>query len=516
MTTAVNPGDVAPGEHLFGNLGRAPQFGLTRWLGPFGTWIVYGGMAVVALVSMKSLLAASAITVALVLLLGLMSIRNPRTKQNLLTIVNVRIAVMRTRRRRAHVYRAGPFGQIPHGKYQLPGIGAPTKVTGWTDPHQREFAVVHLPPVNDHTVVMTADPDGGALVDPEQTDQRVARYGWWLAQLGKIPGLRQAVVTMEVTRESVHRLSREFEVTEAADAHPLPKAVAEEILQTYPSQSQSTRGYISLTFSGAGPSGRRSPDEVGHDLQVRMPGLVGALKGTGAGAVRPASVADLCEIVHAAYVPAAAERIAHARAHGHRLPLDWENIGPATMQESLEDLWHEGYRSKTWVLVDPPDGYFKENILAELLTPHASIDRFRLTTIYHPLGPIRTTQAVNAGVNASGRRVAKPNADAADEKMHAVAKQTASEVANGASLLNFSVLLTATVGPGVDYEGKPVSTADRLRIASADVEALCAAAGLNVRPLAAQAAGFALGLGVLGAIPSNYLRIPAEMASGLS
>lgn len=514
MTAAVNPSEVPPGGHLYGNLARPPVFGLTRWLGPVGTKLIYLGMGAAALASMKSLLAAALIVAGTAVLIALMSARN-RYHQNGLTLANIKIGKFRTRRRKAHIYRAGPYGQIPHGKYQLPGIAAPTQVTEWQTPHQTDFAVVTIPEINDHTVVMTTDPDGGSLVDPEQTDQRVSRNALWLAQLGRISGCVQATLTLEVARDSGSRLRQEVQSQEAKDVHPFAHDVGEEIIDTYPEESYTTRGYASITFAGHGPSGRRNPDEIGRDLQVRMAGLVSSLNGTGAGAVRPASVADLSEIVHTAFNPDAANTIAEARAHGRRLPLSWDNIGPAAMHEFLElgHLWHDGHLSKVWTLVDPPDGYFREDILEDLLSPHPNIDRFRLTTLYHPLGPIRTAQAVKSAVNNASRRVDKPRADANDIKDLAVAQQTANEVAHGAGLLNFSSLITATVGPGVDYEGRTVLPVDRMRVASAEVEALCAGAGLTVRPLWGEmSAGFTIGLGVLGIIPSRYQSIDLDVS----
>lgn len=484
-------------------LDRPPQFGLTRQLGPVGTALVFGGMALVALLIRVSLFAAIVVVAVDGLALAVLSIRDTHHR-NGLTRIATRAGWWRTRHRRAHVYRAGPYGQIPHGHCQLPGVAAQTTLTEWRDSYDRPFALVTVPSTDDHTVVLTTDPDGAALVDQEAIDVKVARYSLLLGRLGSLPKLVGASVIVETAPDSGTRLRREVETNADADASPIAQAMLSEIVQTYQIQSYTVRDCVTMTFSGAGPEGRRSPDRVGRDLATRLPGLVGALNGTGAGAVRPATAADVAETVHTAYDPAAARAFDAARAMGEPLVVPWEDVGPSATQAGWEAYRHDAGMSVTYEVTGMPPGPFRETLLVDLLAPHPDIDRKRVAVLYRPLSPAAATRAVDAAVNNAERRAKRPRSTGTDKKVKRAADQVAAEVADGAGLLNFSILITVTV-----------TDPSRLVQARAAVEASCAAARLTVRPVyGSQDSAFAFAL-PLGLVPSRHLRVPSELRAAL-
>ena len=73
---------------------------------------------------------------------------------------------------------------------------------------------------------------------------------------------------------------------------------------------------------------RRSATELAHDLATRLGGITQRLHATGAGVAMPVDAQRLCEIVHAAYNPRAAELLEEARASGGPAELAWEDVGP--------------------------------------------------------------------------------------------------------------------------------------------------------------------------------------------
>jgi hypothetical protein len=481
---------------------RPPQFGLTRKLGPLGTGIVFGVMAVVAILSRLTLLGSAIVLLIGGMLLAALTVRDEHNN-NGLTRAARKVGWWRTRRRQANVYRSGPYGKLPHGRRQLPGIAARLLLTGWNDSLGREFAVVTSPVTNDHTVTMTTDPDGAALVDQPDVDTKVARYGLLLGGLGAVPGLVGASVMVENGPDSGNQLRREIETQGDPDAHVIAQAYLAEVGQTYPANATVPRSCVALTFTGVGPEGRRKPDEVARDLATRVPGLMDRLRGTGAGAVRSATPADVAEIVHTAYNPAAARQFDEAKAAGSPWVVPWADAGPTAMEAGWEWFRHDRAVSCTYGVTQMPTGAFREGLLAGLLAPHPDIDRTRVTINYRPLTPAATTKAVDAAVSNAERRVKRARSTAVDEKVHEAAKQVAAEVADGAGLLYFSMLVTVTV-----------TDPRRLVRAKAAMESACAAARLTVAPLyGSQPAGFACALAPLGLGPSLHklLLVPAEL-----
>ena len=66
---------------------------------------------------------------------------------------------------------------------------------------------------------------------------------------------------------------------------------------------------------------RRGATETAHDLATRLGGITQRLHATGAGVAMPVDAQRLCEIVHAAYNPRAAELLEEARALAS--PRNW-------------------------------------------------------------------------------------------------------------------------------------------------------------------------------------------------
>jgi hypothetical protein len=183
--------------------------------------------------------------------------------------------------------------------------------------------------------------------------------------------------------------------------------------------------------------------------------------------------------------------------------VPWADAGPTAMEAGWEWFRHDRAVSCTYGVTQMPTGAFREGLLAGLLAPHPDIDRTRVTINYRPLTPAATTKAVDAAVSNAERRVKRARSTAVDEKVHEAAKQVAAEVADGAGLLYFSMLVTVTV-----------TDPRRLVRAKAAMESACAAARLTVAPLyGSQPAGFACALAPLGLGPSLHklLLVPAEL-----
>jgi hypothetical protein len=421
---------------------------------------------------------------------------------NVVDRVRRRTGWWRTRRAGANVYRSGPLSRPqPWGTCRLPGLLAGTQLHEFEDAYGRRFAVVYMPAVNMCAVVLGTEPDGEALVDDEQVDQHVARWGGWLASLADQPGLRAASVTIETAPDFGARLRQE--VTGHLDpASPaFARAVLAEVLDSYPAGGSSISCYVALTYALATASGaRRSLEDAVRDLSSRLPGLTGSLEGTGAGAVHPVSAGEVCQLVRVAYDPAAAMVLDEATMSGDAPDLSWADVGPLAAEAGWSSYRHDSGLSTTWLMSRAPRGSVYSSVLRDLLAPHPDVARKRVTLLYQPIDPARSADLAEADVRAaSAARGVGPTVSASARRALAAAERTADEEAAGHGMVEFGMLVTATV---LD-DGQQAD-------ARAAVESLAGAARVRLRPVyGSQDSAFAAAL-PLGLHLPRFQRLPVR------
>jgi len=492
MTDAVEP-------RTYGNWRRPQSAGLGGF-GMLGTGVIFAGM-IFTIVGFKvfGVIGAAVALIPAAITLLLLS-RKDRHGFNWGQRLLVRFASARSKRHGSHLYRSGPLGRTPWGRYQLPGVSARSRLWEAMDSYGRPFALLHIPTTNHYTVVIECQPDGAALVDQNQIDQWVAGWGQYLARLGGEPGVEGASVVVETAPDSGSKLDREVELHIDESAHPLAKQMLRETANTYPSNSSDIRAWITTTLKGVTPAGkRRSIEEVARELQSKMPNWVSAVATTGGGAAHPVSAAELCEIVRAAYDPSSAELIEEAHARGEEVELDWSDVGPVAHETHYDCYRHDGAWSVTWAMTWPPRGLSYSDVLTRLLSPHGAVDRKRVTLLYRPIEPGVAAGIVEADKRNADFRVSaqsRPTARALTDQKAAHA--AAQEEARGAGLTNFGMLVTATVF------GK-----DGLAEAKAAINNLGAGARVLLRPqYGSQDSAFAAAL-PLGLILPRHLKVPA-------
>lgn len=467
--------------------------------------LMSGAIVLIVVMATVGLLPAIVGGVLLAVAVGAISIRD-RHRRTLLHRIATGLAGRRARLQGTHLYASGPLSQLPWGTCQLPGVLAQSRLTEALDSTGRPFAVLELPWVNHFSVVLATEPDGQALVDPAQVNTWVALWGQWLAQLGDEPGLIAAAVTVETAPDTGVRLSTEVLERIDPNAPPVAQQMLREVVQSYPAGSATIRAWVTLTFTGRSSTRKRSSEEVARDLASRLPNLTAGLAATGAGSARPVSGAELCEIVRTAYDPSTAEIFDRARAQDDTVaPLRWDDVGPVFAQADPDLYRHDGALSCSWTMSVPPRGHVHSTVLHRLLAPHKDIARKRVTLTYQPLDAATAARVVEADSRAADFRVRsaeRPTAQmrAAQQAAHA----TAAEEARGAGLVNFALLVTATV-----------TEADRLPDARAAVSDLAGAARLVLRDAHnAQDSTFAAAL-PLGLTLPKHLRLPAELRRAL-
>lgn len=504
--TAVTPSASQP--RTYGNWRRPTSAGLGS-LGTLGTALLLAGLiAVIGTMAVAGVLWSVAVATGVGGLLALLVVRDRHHRSGAQRL-STRIGWARARRSGSHLYRSGPLGQTPYGSFQLPGLAAASQLSEWRDSHGRPFALITVPATRHATVVLMTEPDGASLVDDDQVDTWVAHWGAWLAALGHEPGLVGAAVSVETAPDSGTRLRREVDTRVDPHAPDVALAMLREVATTYPAGSATVTAYVSLTFSMAARGGgrKRAVEDVARDLATRLPGLAAGLTATGAGAVRPVTAQELCELVRVAYDPSVARVLDEAHAAGETPELRWSDVGPTAAEAGWGWYRHDGALSVTWSMTEAPRGEVYSSVLADLLAPHPDIDRKRVTLLYRPLDAGRAARIVeqdkrNADFRASS--TSRPTARVQLEQR--AAALTAEEEARGAGLVDFGMLVTATVAD-TDLLDDPRAALDAARAA---IDNLSATARTQLRPVyGSQDSAFAAAL-PLGIIPSAHLTVPNE------
>lgn len=490
----------------YGNWRRPRTPGLGG-LGQGGTAVLFGGIFLAILVMMAGrLVMALTVLVVVGVLLALVSIKDKHGRSRL-DRFSERMGWRTTRMKGAHLYRSGPLGFALWGTHQLPGIAASLKVSEHEDSYGRPFVLVHCPPTNTYAVVIGTEPEGSHLVDQSTVDFRVADWGHWLANLGDEPGIEGCSVTIETAPDTGHRLRREVSTAGDESASPFARAMLEELVDAYPAGSSTIMAYVAITFRGShdATGKKRTPEEMGRDLASRLPGLTADLAATGAGAATPLTARELCEVVRTAYDPAAARAFQDAQAEGEEVPLHWSDVGPAAHEAEWEGYRHDGAYSVTYAMSSAPRVEVQSSVLRRLLEPHPSIARKRVTLLYRPIDAGKAAAIVESDVstaqfNATSSRKTTYRA-ARDAR---AAQASAREEASGAGLVNFGMLVTATV---TDESKRPE--------ARAAIDNLAPSARIWLRPVyGGQPSAFAAGL-PLGLVLTKHLSAAASLRKSL-
>jgi len=427
--------------------------------------------------------------------------------KNVLSRGGARLAWWTARSRGSNVYRSGPLGRALWGTYQLPGLAAPIRLSEHTDSYGRPFALLYTPATSSYSVVIGTEPDGAALVDQEQIDIWVADWGHWLANLGDEPGVEAASVTLETAPDSGTRLRREVALNLDDDAPAFAREMLAEVVGRYPSGSSTIKAFVSITFSASQRSGgkKRQAEEMGRELAARLPGLTAGLQATGAGAAHPLSAQELCEVIRVSYDPAAAVLIDEAHAAGEIPDISWPDVGPSAAQGYWNGYRHDSAYSCTWAMTSAPRGNVQSGVLARLLAPHRDIARKRVTLLYRPLDAAKAAAIVEADLRSAEFRVTSTSKPAARDTLAVrAAAATASEEASGAGLVQFGLLVTATV-----------TDLAKESDARAAVDNLAATARLRLRPVyGSQDSAFAAAL-PLGLVLPKHIKVPTELREKL-
>jgi len=481
-------------------------------LGLLGSVLLLGGLILALLTALISWIAAAAVAVTITAVTIPLAIRTVDGRSGF-SILAVRAGWARRRITGATVHVAGPLSREPGGRFRPPGLLAELEMLEGRDVYHRPFGVLHDRRLNTYTIALECDPDGGALVDAEQVDNWVASWGGWLAGLAHEPGLLGAAVVVETAPDPGTRLAAEVLPRLNPAAPERARAVMAEVVAAYPAASSETTTLVTLTYRpGPHTAGARLASHADRDadmvmnLAIRVSPLAAGLVSAGGGTVQPVPAERMADTVRVAFDPSAAALVLQARAGCGTTGVEWEDAGPMSAEETADAYFHENVVSRSWVACEAPRGSVRSGVLRSLLEPSHRIARKRVALLYRPIDPGSSARQVE-----SDRRTAHFMAASTTGLVNArastavrAAEQAAAEEASGAGLVEFGLVVTATVDRLED-----------LRAAEAEIANLAASARLRLRTVRGQqAVAFAAGLPA-GVLPWLHSLVPSQLRGAL-
>jgi hypothetical protein len=497
----------------YGGFHRPKGFGVGPF-GPIGTFL----LIILAVVSML-LVPLAGVTVALPfgiigLLILLSLVWRDRWQQSPIDRIGERLGFRSAKKSGATSYRPGALTHI--GAHKLPGVLADSKLHEWEDKSGSVFTILEYPGNKLFVVNISADPDGAGMIDPEDLTDQVDRYGTWMATLAhESVDLIQAAVMLESGQDSGAGLRLEMDTNASENASWLSKKWAKDVKSKYPQGTSVVRAYITLTFKAPKPQldldgnkikGQSALEAIGRLVADRMPHLLDELPETGAGEVEAMTSEALIETVRCAYNPEDRDIYDECAARGEKPPLTlWDNVGPTASDAYWDHYRHSGGGSITWETTGFVSRRVIAKVLMPILDPTPGVTK-RVTFLYKSIDPAEAGQIAERDHQAAeGRIVSAKKPTARQRRTAHEADVVRSNEASGAALMNFAILVTATVRDLANIND-----------AKATVDHQGATARLMLRLMhGTQDSAFAQSLGVLGLVTSKHLNIPTSLTNGL-
>lgn len=487
-------------------------------VGPFGPV----GTVLLVILAFVIVLAIPSLGIVTALVLGLFGggallllVVKDRYHRSFLDRIGARIGFRSAVKNRTNEYLPGTLTVL--GSHRLPGVLSESTLHRWTDKNGTPFTILQYPKDRQFVVNISAEPDGSSLIDPDDLEKQVEKHGDWIANLAfESVDLLQASVCLESTSDSGPALTLEMENNQSPNASPLARQWASQVTSTYPVGATATRSYITLTFKAPSPEfdldgnkikGQNPVEAIGRLIADRLPHLLEDLPETGAGVVSAMTDDEVIEAVRCAYNPEDRKVYDILASKGEQAPVTlWNSVGPSGAKAMWDHYRHSGGASITWETSGFITNEVISKVLLPILEPSKDVAVKRITFLYQPIDPaLAGAMAEHDHRTAEGRVINAKKPSATQARQVNEANQTRQHTANGHALVNFAILVTATV---LDL--------NKLSAARAAIAHQGPTARLILRQMnGVQDSAFAQGLGPLGLVTYKHLAIPTSLSQGV-
>lgn len=373
---------------------------------------------------------------------------------------------------------------LPHPyALDLPGVAASSTLIKAHDPTTgRDVGVVHDRSTGRMTVSTLLAPGGSLMAPTGAVRGNLRSWANVLDSMSTEPQILGASVTIQITPGAGEALSDDIASRRDPNAPAFAKSVVDELVRTAPHATASVSPWMSVTVDPSATA--TAPLDLGERVAETLR-VVDALdlSGTGTDIIRRATDVDLRRLVRAAYDP----DTFHARDEEIR-ELSWGECGPEAADDNWTEYAHDGGISLSWTLRKMPNRPISYSTLLPFLSP----GRFqrRVTLAYRVLDPregerVLEREIDNAANRAEATAQVKGRAKSSQKADYVKASKAAAQVANGAQVVNWTLMITVTARTAADLP----AARDEVQRAIAKTRSI------RMRPAyGAQSAVFAAGL----------------------
>jgi hypothetical protein len=461
------------------------------------------GVLVVTLLLCMANVVAAIIVCAVGMTVIMVLARRDSENRNLLDRRQERSAFLRAARTGRGLYRSGLLGFVAEGQCRLPGVLSQVRLVSGLDGLGGEFCLVSHGHTGEYSLLIACHPQGVGLADAKVEDSYVAGWAEVMTSLASELGVTQMSVTVDTSPDSGVRFRRALRRNLDADAPALAAEALAQVMDLYATGGSRTEVTFALTYRYRDKNNRFVDErEACRRIGQQIPMLKELLAGAGAGSPSCLTVVELSRMVRVSYDPAVLD-VVEDRSDGH-VAVAWDDAGPSAAQTSWDWYRHDSGVSRSWQMCDPPSSNVTSSTLTRLLAASDDCDRKRVTLLFRMLPPAQTMFIAEQNrIRAAAQVGQEKTATVRSYTQITKANHQAVETTEGAVLVYFGLLVTATVRSGVD-------DMDRLDAASRMVEQAAGAAMVNLRVCygaqdSAFAASLPLGLNVRSYTPQNAL-----------
>lgn len=401
-------------------------------------------------------------------------------------------------------YRSGPASNLPDGSFRVPGLLAGTQNHQFKNSFRTNYGLVWDPERFTGTVFFSVAVPGLQLMDQEDIDRMVAQFASFHREAGISASIIQIAAKVVTTKDSGTRLPMAVakQRSLAADREiPLAaRTIMDEVLEMENQELPKVEHHVSLTFSArpvpeAGlPS--RSKEDLAEEISTIIHGFMNSISEAAGGVTNLMDSQSITDHVYTMYNPGQSMAVDQAKITAEGTGLSWEEAGPTYHEVEKDWYEHSNFYSKSFQMWKPPAALFYEDSMKALLSPEPLAERKVVTLLYRPLSnDVSSKMALEIVDDAYWESNQKGKKGGSRSRiLKEKAEHTESEMAHGATLVPFGLIVTVTTD---DPKKFPRLAAETSRKATS---------GINLRLREAtysHDAAFALGLG-LGLTPKDF------------
>jgi hypothetical protein len=349
-------------------------------------------------------------------------------------------------------YVTGALSTLPpEDAERLPGALLDVDTISGTDGLGRPYSLLHHKAVNQLAAVFGCSPDGAAMQEQSMVNAQVSKFGNWLSSLSVEEGLTGATVVVDSASESSAGTCAAIREDVTPGAPAFAKEVLDHAVGTLPARSAVLNVYATMVWDA--PTLGATDKDVSSavaEVAARLPGQSEMLRDAGAGSPEPLMEAELAHVAQLAYQPMRDQEMDLDALQGRQAVKDWQHAGPGFFDDSQgRVVFHDGVASMTLMMTVPPGAHITSRSFDRIFGPNAKFLRKRVALFYRPVDPGSGAKIVDKLVKTADWKIStrKGRPTSWDRAAKAVAEKTEEELAQGARLSLFSMMVTVTFAP---------------------------------------------------------------------